>query len=467
MPQSLASSQTKKGPADGGRDAARRRTDGGNHTNGDDRGGQRLQHDRMEDYNARPFIFRGELMRIMAALVAMVLCPIALASQTQTVRIRAARVIDGTGKVLSNATIVVQGSKITSIEAGGTGPATYNLGQFTVLPGMIDVHAHVGWHFDKDGRYAARRGAPAEEILYSAENAYTTLMAGFTTIQSPGQANDVELRDAIARGILPGPRILTSIRQLNENSGTPDEIREKVRQLKKDGADVVKIFASASIRDGGKQTMTDDQLKAACGEARTQNMRTMVHAHSPESIKASVNAGCDQIEHGVFADEATLKLMADKGVYFDPNVGVVLQNYLRNKAKYLGIGNYNEEGFTYMEKGLALNAAMIKKAVATPNLQMVIGTDAVAGAHGRNADEIVERVRQGGQKPMDAIIGATSLAAKSMRLDKTIGTLAAGYEADLVGVDGDPLSDITAVTRVAFVMKGGIVFKHVAAGSRP
>src|SRR5437899_7552597 len=329
---------------------------------------------------------------------------------------------------------------------------------------MIDVHAHVGWHFDKDGRYAARRGDPAEEILYSAENAYATLMAGFTTIQSPGQANDVELRAAIARGIFPGPRILTSIRQLNENSGTPDEIRDKVRQLKKDGADVVKIFASASIRDGGKQTMTQAQLDAACGEAKTQGLRTMVHAHSPESIKASVNAGCLQIEHGVFANDEVLKLMADKGVYFDPNVGVVLQNYLRNKAKFLGIGNYNEEGFAYMEKGLALNAAMIKKAVATPNLKMVLGTDAVAGAHGHNADEIVERVRQGNQKPMDAIVSATSMSAKALNLDKTMGTLHPGYAADPIAVGGHPTADITAVTRVVFVMKGGKVYKHVAPG---
>lgn len=401
-------------------------------------------------------------MRLPAALLALLILPATLLSQDQTVRIRAATVIDGAGKTLRNATIVVRGSKITSIETGSAGAATYDLGTLTVIPGMIDVHSHLGWHFDKDGRYAARRGTPAEEILYSAENAYVTLMAGFTTIQSPGQANDVELRDAIARGVFPGPRVLTSIRQINEGSGTPDEIRSKVQQLKKDGADVVKIFASASIRDGGKQTMTSAQLEAVCGEAKTQGLRTMVHAHSPESIKASVDAGCDQIEHGVFADEPTLKLMADKGVYFDPNVGVVLQNYLRNKAKYLGIGNYNEEGFAYMEKGLALNAAMIKKAVATPNLKMVLGTDAVAGAHGHNADEIVERVRQGNQKPMDAIMSATSLAARSMRLDKTIGTLAAGYEADLVGLDGDPLADITAVTRVAFVMRGGKVYKHIA-----
>jgi imidazolonepropionase-like amidohydrolase len=405
-------------------------------------------------------------MQLKAALVAALAAgSVTVFSQTQTIRIHANTILDGSGKVLRNATIVVQGSKITSIDAGNAANPTYNLGQLTVLPGMIDVHAHVGWHFDKDGRYAARPGPPAQEILYSAENAYATLMAGFTTIQSPGQSNDVELREAVARGAFPGPRILTSIRQLNERSGTPDEIREKVRQLKKDGADVIKIFASASIRDGGKQTMTDEQLRAACGESNTLGMRTMVHAHSPESIKASVNAGCKQIEHGVFADDEVLKLMADKGVYFDPNVGVVLQNYLRNKAKYLNIGNYNEEGFAYMEKGLAINAAMIKKAVATPNLKLVLGTDAVAGAHGHNADEIVERVRQGNQKPMDAIVSATSMSARSLGLDRTIGTLAPGYEADLIAVDGDPLTDITAVTRVVFVMRAGKLYKHSASRS--
>ena len=399
-----------------------------------------------------------------AAIVALLaLATGAVFSQSQTIRIHAATVLDGTGKVLRNATIVVQGSKITAIDTGSTtATPTYDLGALTVTPGLIDVHAHVGWHFDKDGRYAARRGDASEEMLYSAENAYVTLMAGFTTIQSPGQANDVQLRDAVARGVLPGPRILTSIRQLNERSGTPDQIREQVRQLKKDGADVVKIFASASIRDGGKQTMTDAQLQAACGEANTLGLRTMVHAHSPESIKASVNAGCLQIEHGVFANDEVLKLMADKGVFFDPNVGVVLQNYLRNRVHYEGIGNYNAEGFAYMEKGVKINEEMIKKAVHTPKLMLVNGTDAVAGAHGHNADEIVERVRQGGQKQMDAIISATSLAARSMRLEKTIGTLAPGFEADLVALDGDPLSDITAVTRVAFVMKGGKVYKHVA-----
>ena len=241
------------------------------------------------------------------------------------------------------------------------------------------------------------------------------------------------------------------------------DLRQKVRQLKTDGADVVKIFASASIRDGGKQTMTEDQLQAACGEARMQGLRTMVHAHSPESIKASVNAGCDQIEHGVFATDEVLKLMADKGVYFDPNVGVVLQNYLTNKAKFLGIGNYNEEGFAYMEKGLALNRDMIKRAVATPNLKLVLGTDAVAGAHGRNVEELVCRVRDGGQAPMAAVVSATSLAAESLGLGKELGALAPGMQADLIAVAGDPSQDVAALRDVRFVMKGGRVYAWLGA----
>jgi imidazolonepropionase-like amidohydrolase len=398
---------------------------------------------------------------VVAALGAAAAVSVNVSSQTSAIRIHANTLLDGTGRSVQNATVVVSGTTITSVESSNGSNATYDLGALTILPGMIDVHAHVGWHFDKNGRLPERPGSPAEEILYAAENAYTTLMAGFTTIQSPGQPNDVELRDAIARGLLPGPRILTSVRQLNERSGTPDEIRAKVRQLKADGADVIKIFASASIREGGKQTMTDEQLQAACGEANTLGIRTMVHAHSPESIKASVNAACKQIEHGVFANDEVLKLMADKGVYFDPNIGVVLQNYLENKAKFLGIGNYTEEGFTYMQKGLAINEGMIKKAVATPGLMLVLGTDAVAGAHGHNAREIVERVREGNQKPMDAILSATSLAARSLGLEKKIGTLASGYEADLIAVEGNPLTDITAVSRVAFVMKGGKVYKNV------
>jgi imidazolonepropionase-like amidohydrolase len=258
------------------------------------------------------------------------------------------------------------------------------------------------------------------------------------------------------------------VRQINERTGgrgnpgglaTPEQLRQAVREAKTAGADVIKLFASASIRDGGKQTMTDEQLQAACGEANTLGLRTLVHAHSPESIRASVLAGCTQIEHGNFATDEVLTLMADKGTYFDPNVGVVLQNYLENKAKFLGIGNYTEEGFAAMEKGIPMVVAMFKRAIRTPKLKIVYGTDAVAGAHGRNIEEAVVRVRAGGQKPMDAIVSLTSLSAQSLRMADTIGAIAPGLQADLVAVDGDPLADITALRRVVFVMKAGSAIK--------
>src|SRR4029434_5393679 len=141
----------------------------------------------------------------------------------------------------------------------------------------------------------------------------------------------------------------------------PEQLRDQVHQLKAVGADVMKIFASKSIRDGGGQTMTDEQLVAVCGEAKAQGLRTMVHAHAASAIKAAVRAGCGQVEHGVFVDDEALKLMAEHGVYFDHNIGLVIQNCLRNKSRFLGTGNFTEEGFAHMEKALALNNAMIKK----------------------------------------------------------------------------------------------------------
>jgi imidazolonepropionase-like amidohydrolase len=222
---------------------------------------------------------------------------------------------------------------------------------------------------------------------------------------------------------------------------------------------VIKIFASASIRDGGKQTMTDEQMAAICSEANALGMRSMVHAHSSESIKASVLGGCKQIEHGVFADQEVLTLMAERGVYFDPNIGLVLQNYIEHKAQYMGIGNYNDEGFAAMEKAIPRNYEMFKKALATPKLKIVYGTDAVAGAHGRNIEEAVVRVQKGGQKPMDTIVSLTSLSAEALGMKDTIGAIAPGLAADLVAVDGDPLTDVTALRKVVFVMKGGNVLK--------
>ncbi len=401
----------------------------------------------------------GSLRRAPFAFA--LLLPLTLAAQDHPIVLKVSTAFDGRGKTIHNSAIVIQGSKILRI--GGAVPANaivYDLTALTVSPGWIDTHSHIGYHFGDDGRNGGRGESPVHSMLRGVDNAILTLNAGFTTIQSPGQASDKELRDAIARGIIPGPRILTSMQPLTENSGPPDKLRELVRQRKQEGADFIKVFASKSIREGGGQTMTDDQLQAACGEAKAQGLRTIVHAHSAESVKAATLAGCTSIEHGAYANDEDFNLMAEHGTYYDPNIGLVLQNYLENKSKFLGSGNYNEEGFAFMEKGIAITRDTFKKALTHKNLKIVYGTDAVAGAHGRNYEEFIVRVRDGGQDPMAALESATSISAESLNLQDQIGSLAPGMAADIVGFDGNPLQDVTAARRAVFVMKGGKVFEN-------
>jgi imidazolonepropionase-like amidohydrolase len=374
----------------------------------------------------------------------------------QPITIRAARVFDGRGNLPSNTVVEVQGSKVAAIDQR-TGAVTYDLGDLTLMPGMIDVHVHLNWYFGPGGKYGERDVPAAYAIDAVLENARKTLLAGFTTVQSVGWAQDKALREAIAGGVVVGPRILTSLGQIQPGNQTPDQLRERVRTLKAEGADLVKVFASGSIREGGKMNVTQEQLDAICGESKAQGLRTLVHAHSPESIIATVKAGCSQVEHGAFANDEAIKAMKDANVYFDPNIGLVLQNYIENKTKYIGSGNFNEEGFAFMEKAVPTLGPIFNNALKA-GVRMPLGTDAVAGAHGQNAREAIVRVKDGGQSPIDAIISATSLAAESMNLNNQIGTLKAGYEADIVAVRGDPTKDITKLQDVAFVMKGGKVY---------
>ncbi len=206
--------------------------------------------------------------------------------------------------------------------------------------------------------------------------------------------------------------------------------------------------------------MTAAQLGAACGEAHAQGLRALVHAHAAEAMSLAIDAGCDQIEHGVFATADVLARMAARGTYLSPQCGLVFRNYLDNRAKYEGIGNYNAGGFASMERALPLAVAAIRTATTTPGVKVVFGTDAVAGAHGRNVEDLICRVNEAGQKPMDAIISATSLAAQSMRLADSLGTLRAGYLADVVAVRGNPLADFSAMRRVVFVMRDGRVHRN-------
>jgi imidazolonepropionase-like amidohydrolase len=298
------------------------------------------------------------------------------ACAAQPITIKTTTILDGKGRVLHGKQIVVDGGRIVGV-SDAKGRATYDLSGLTVMPGWIDTHVHLGWYFNRDNRLelaGARNNVetPQGAALYSEANAYATLMGGFTTVQGLGQAIEGEMRDVINKGLLPGPRILTSLRAITEQTGSPEEIRAYVDKMKADGADVVKLFATKSIRDGGAQSMTDEQIQAACGEATKVGLRSVVHAHASAGARAAILAGCTSIEHGAFLDDATLQLMADRGVYFDPNF-LVLHNYLENKPRFLGIGNYNEEGFAYMEKAVPLMADVLQRAMAH-HVKIVFGT---------------------------------------------------------------------------------------------
>jgi imidazolonepropionase-like amidohydrolase len=400
-------------------------------------------------------------LKFTAFLICMILTSFAWSENTIT--IRAGKLLDGLGGSQSNVIISVEADKIRSISSG-KGDALYDLRKYTVMPGGIDTHVHISWHFDENNGKSHDPDTAKENehsLPYALENSYRTLMSGITTVQSVGSPADVALKAWIARGFIPGLRVITSVEPVDETTGNPDQIRARVRQAKADGADVIKIFASKSIRDGGGPTLSPDQLNAACGEATSLGLRSVVHSHGIESTRRAVLAGCTSIEHGVLLDADTLRFIADHGVFFDPQLHLIFQNYFDNEEHFLGIGNYTEDGFKKMHEAVPTALAMFKQALQIKNLKILFGTDAVAGAHGHNFEELIYRVEKGGQNPMAAIISATSLAASALRIDKEVGSLKPGMQADLIAVDGDPSKDISALRRVVFVMKGGVVCKNV------
>ena len=400
-------------------------------------------------------------MRALAALAFLIVARVAGAQEL--VVIRAGMLIDGRGGVQRDAIVVVRGGRIERVVPGTTTglTVTHDLSRYTLLPGFIDTHVHMDAHFGPEGRATTQGETPAQRAYAFAQNAYVTLMAGYTTVQSIGSPADSGIRAAIERGDFKGPRIITSSGSFSDTSRTPDQVREWVRAQATRGADVIKLFASKSIREGGGQTLSNEQIAAACDEARKLNKRTWVHAHAASAIRDAANAGCFAVTHGSQATPAELALMAERGTFFEPNIGLVTQSYIENKPRYLGIGNYDEAGFRFMEEGIPRKLDVFRAALRTPRLKLIAGTDATAGAHGQNAREVVYRVQVGGQAPLDAITSITSLAASALGIGDQAGAVTTGLQADLVAVAGDPTQDITALQRPVFVMKGGVVQKDV------
>jgi imidazolonepropionase-like amidohydrolase len=386
-----------------------------------------------------------------------------LDTRDSTVTIRAATLLDGRGGVAHDVVVTVQSGRIARVDtgAGARGPVTYDLGNRTLLPGLIDAHVHLSWYFNRQGvlHQPGDGDTPADTYRALAANAKAMLDAGFTTVQSVGSPEEAPVRDSIAAGRIPGPRVLTSLQPIVDPSPTPDAMRALVRARLAQGADVIKLFASQGLGGGGGQTLSDAQLAAICGEAASSGRRTVVHAISAESVRAATLAGCTEIEHGLLATDAELRLMAERGTWFGPQVCLVFQNYLDHRTTYARSG-FSDDAFDVLARALPTARDAFRRAIATPNLRVIFSTDAVAGAHGHNADELVCRVRDAGQPAMDAIVSATSLAARALGLADRLGAVAPGLDADLVAVDGDPLADITAMQRVRFVMKAGRVYKR-------
>jgi imidazolonepropionase-like amidohydrolase len=399
-------------------------------------------------------------MRILTILLLLTIGWNRFAEAQNRVVIAVSSALDGKGRVLFDTRIVVSGSKIVAISPKAS-PITYDLRGLTVMPGWIDTHVHITSSFGPDGKNAGMGAATPEAAYRTAANAYATLLAGFTTIQSMDGV--LALREAAASGGLPAPRILSTAEPLvgrGEQTGTPDEVRAFVRKQKEAGADFLKIYASGGMRQTA-QTIPQAVLDAACDEGRQVGLRTIVHANY-QAVHGAVAAGCTEIEHGLGATDADLRAMAERGIYFDPQAGQLIQNYLDNRARYAGTPFFPKtpQEFEAMKELLPIAHETVQRARKVSGLKIVFGTDALAGMHGHNVEDLINRVLEGGVAPIDALVSANSLAAEAMKMADEIGALLPGLQADIIAVDGDPLKDITAVRRVVFVMKGGVVYKN-------
>jgi imidazolonepropionase-like amidohydrolase len=379
------------------------------------------------------------------------------------VTLRAGLLLDGRGGQQRDVLITVMDGRIATVEPWdpSKAPVTHDLSRYTVLPGLIDAHVHISGYFNHLGKIAMGRDGEtaAEQTAGRAAVALATLRGGFTTVASMGAWSDRALRDAINDDSIPGPRILTSFDPIVDTSLSLTELKRALRHRKATGADFVKIFESTSVKSGGAPTFNAEKLELLCGAARRLGLRSVVHAQSDASLKAAVEAGCDQVEHGFLATAEGIKLVAEHGIFFDPQCSLLLHNYLDNWDRFKGVRGFDSAGFAFNTQILPLLPKVTRLAFATSGLKVLYGTDATAGAHGRNAEDLVCWVREAGVAPMDALVAATSRNALALGLGEEIGSVAPGYRADLIALDGNPLEAIEAVRRVVFVMKGGRVYR--------
>lgn len=405
------------------------------------------------------------------------------AAAARTVLVKAARLIDGRGgPPMQNAGVLIRGDRIERVgpAAGMAADEVIDLGAQTILPGLIDLHTHLTDEVGTNWESALLTTTPGRAAIYGAVNARTTLLAGFTTARDMGPTwpyTDIDLRYAIDKGSIPGPRLQVAGNYVSATGGAGDarqfsiyvdvpivrnladgvdQVRQVVRTNLKHGADFIKVLATGAVMSKGippgAQQYSDEELAVAVIEAARWGKFVASHAHGTEGIKAAIRAGVRTIDHGSMLDDEAARMMKAKGTFFAPTLYV--GHTILNDNQALNIPAHQVE----REKAMQGTQEKAFTVALAHDLPIAFATDAGVFPHGENAREFKIRVDLG-QSPMAAIEGATRIAAEAMGWADRVGTLQPGRYADLIAVDKDPLADITELERVRFVMKGGAVVK--------
>lgn len=424
------------------------------------------------------------IRRLLSSFLLFALSAFLAAAQEPTICLKAGRMFDGRSKTFrQNVSIIVKGTKIVGVHEGFEEPAgatIIDLTGMTVLPGLIDAHTHIVPH-PGDYDQQVLRETPEFRAIYATKAARATLEAGITTIRDVGSEGpgmvDIALRDAIAQGVVPGPRILASIRpitatgsyqlvgyspyatlpSLSYEADGNAEILKQVRHLVKLGADLIKIYIEAaekrqSTQDSlvGALTYSPEELKVLVDEAHRSGLKVAAHVYSDSAARLGIDAGVNSIEHGLYISQKTFDLMAQKNIYYVPTL-LVYELWLDGKV----FGEITPETRAKLITTVARHTETFKRALRS-RVKIVFGTDTFS-LPGTNARELELMVKYG-MDPFDALISATSVSADLLGISKQTGSIETGKLADIVALSGDPVKDISSVERVVFVMKEGKVF---------
>ncbi|MFL0413465.1 amidohydrolase family protein [Sphingomonas sp. 179-I 2A4 NHS] len=417
-------------------------------------------------------------MKCLASLLGAAAMVAPFAAAAETVVITAARMLDvEKGAIVDRPVIVVTDGRIALINRGEpnapAGAKRLDLGDVTLLPGLIDMHVHL----DANPRYGPYQALQFTDTFWAVQgvaNAQAMLRAGFTTVRNVGSENydDVAYKQAIEEGLMTGPRIVPAAHALSATGGhcdstffppsfnqrgkavgdTPDELRTHVRQQRKYGAEVIKVCATGGVfsrnTEPGQQQLSEAELRAIADEAHQWGLKVAAHAHGAAGIKAAIRAGIDTIEHASLIDDEGIRLAKERGAYL--SMDIYNTEYTQAEGKKNGI---LEDNLRKDREVAQIQRDNFRKANAA-GARMVFGTDAGVMPHGDAAKQFRIMV-QYGMTPLQAIRAATVTAAEALGRTRDVGAIAVGRYADMVAVPGNPLTDVTALERPAAVIKGG------------